>query len=353
MNIKAFAADHISAYKIKVGKYNVMLDFNGDNLTKEDVDDVDFIFLSHEHLDHCEKLINYEIVDSLKRGVKIFTTKTTKKIVSYSLTTRMNDIRHVDDYSDKIYNQIKNLLDNIVTVPFKKEIIIDDNFSFTFYRSGHTFGSSMVYIKSSDYSLLYTGDMDYADKDENRKYDFPYNMKVDYIICDGTNLFNKDYKGVYNRFVKNKLSERKPGDIVLYKARTEKAVLYALSLASKIDNCLFLYTDKLKWYIKILYEQQYDIFKTDKVMMEREYEERKELYKDKIIVKFSDGDKGFDVNTDLSLHITKIDFSNFLETYFVEEPKKVFVGHYNFKEHNPNELEIENAVILNVGDNDV
>ena len=54
MNIKTFGTDHISTYKLVVNNYNVMLDFNGDKLTKEDVIDIDFIFISQEHLDHCE-----------------------------------------------------------------------------------------------------------------------------------------------------------------------------------------------------------------------------------------------------------------------------------------------------------
>ena len=45
MNIKAFNEDKISSYKIAFEGKNIMLDFNGDNINKDDIIDIDFIFV--------------------------------------------------------------------------------------------------------------------------------------------------------------------------------------------------------------------------------------------------------------------------------------------------------------------
>lgn len=344
MNIKTFGTDHISTYKLVINNYNVMLDFNGDKLTKEDVIDIDFIFISHEHLDHCESLINYDVVKYLKDNVRIFATETTKKIINYVLVNRMEK----SGYNKTPYNYIKKLLESIEIVRFKKEVIIDDNFSFIFYRSGHTFGSSMVYLKYSGKTLLYTGDMDYVENDINRQYDIPYNMHVDYLIIDGSNFFDDDYKGVSIASVRDHIKRRKPGDVVYYHAREEKAIFYALTLASKIDNAIFVYPNSMKWYINILQEQQYQAFIKDQIILEiKEHENDNK----KVNVKFTPKENMYSINYRLSLHITKNEMYNFIENFFENIPSKIYIGHYYLPENYDYNIPFVNGVLLKMGEN--
>lgn len=83
MNIKTYCNEHITTYKINASGYNIMLDFNGKFLTKEDVSDVDIIFLSHEHMDHFKSLLDYDLVKYLKKDIKIFSSNTTKLLIEY------------------------------------------------------------------------------------------------------------------------------------------------------------------------------------------------------------------------------------------------------------------------------
>lgn len=354
MKIKTFAERLITTYKLKVGKYNIMLDFNGKDMTKEDVQDVDIIFISHEHLDHCRNLIDYDLVKNLNSNVRIFTTETTKKLISFSLKNKMNEEDNIKSYNDQKFNTIISLIDKIEIVRFKKEEKLDDDLSFTFYRSGHTFGSAMIYLKSKELTLLYTGDMDYVENDINRQYDYPYGVNVDYVIVDGTNLFDKEFKGVRFSKVREFLKKRKPGNVIYYKARAEKAVLYALALSEKMDNCVFAYTDQMKWYVKTLYDQEYKIFNNGKVLLEREVELDKDYYyKNKVIVKFCNDRKSYDIEDQLSLHITMHDFEKFMNEHFASEPKKILIGHYNFDNNSNTDLLINNSILLKVGENDV
>lgn len=344
MEIKTFGNDHISTYKLKINNYNIMLDFNGDKITEEDVSDLDYIFISHEHLDHCGSLVDYNVVKHLKSDIKIFATETTKKIITHVLVNRMEK----DGYNKTPYNYIKNLLNNIKIVRFKKEIYIDDNLSITFFRSGHTFGSSMIYFKCKEYTLLYTGDMDYVENDFNRQYDVPYNLHVDYLIIDGSNFFDDDYKGVNFNSIKDKIKKRRPGDEVEYYAREEKAIFYALTIAPKIDNAVFIYPNSMKWYLNILMEQQYEVFIKNKVMLDA-----KTLVREKNLVniRFTPVKNKYSINERLSLHITRGDIITFIENFFENYPDKIYIGHYYLPNNFDNYIPIENGVLLRMGEN--
>jgi len=344
MNIKTYGTDHITTYKLKINNYNIMLDFNGDNLKKQDVEDLDFIFISHEHLDHCGSLINYDLIKHLNKKVRIFATETTKNIINYLLTNKMTKL----GYNKTPLEEINNLLNKIEIVRFKKEIKIDDNFSFIFYRSGHTFGSSMIYLKSSQYNLLYTGDMDYVENDINRQYDVPYNLHVDYLIIDGSNILDDDFKGVNIANVRDYIKRRKPGEIVYYHAREEKAIFYALTLVNKVDNTVFIYPKSMKWYIELLTNQQYDVFINSKVVLETNFFETQKQY---VNVKFTSNDRQYSINNRLSLHITKNEMIDFIETHLANTPSKIYIGHYYVPDKYNNELPLENSILLKLGDN--
>lgn len=343
MNIKAFGNDHITTYKINISGYNIMLDFNGDKISKEDIQNLDYIFISHEHLDHCGSLINYEIVKNLKSNIRIFATETTKKIITYLLINKIEKA----GYNKAPYNYIKNLIEKIEIVRFKKEIILSEKLSFIFYRSGHTFGSSMVYLKCPEYTMLYTGDMDYVENDVNRQYDVPYNLHVDYLLIDGSNIFDDDYKGVNIKDVRNYINRRKPGEIVYYHAREEKAIFYALSLAPKLSNAIFFYPNSMKWYIKILLEQQYDAFIQNKIFLESK--DNSEI-DEKVNVKFTTNENNYSINYRLSLHITKSEILNFIENFLENIPTKIYIGHYYISE-NRNNISLVNSKLLKMGDN--
>lgn len=365
MKIKTFCDEHITTYKIAMNNLNIMLDFNGKYMSKEDINNIDVIFLTHEHLDHCMSLLNYDLVKHLKKDVKIFSTETTKLLISHIFEKYMTK----NGYNKEPYEYITNLVKNINICRFKKPFIFK-GLNITLFRSGHTFGSSMVYLKSKDYSLLYTGDIDYVENDENRMYDLPYGIDIDYLIADGTNLFDKDYKGVTINRVRDFINRRKPGDIVKYFAKGEKAVLYALTLANKLNNAIYFYTEYMRWYVELLYKQGYNIFVPNKIFFDNQFQDPM-ILNNNVHVKFTSDSTKYNIDYQLSLHITKSNFIKMIEEHFNYRPKKIFIGHYDkcklnelLIDNSNDELEgnneirldyelgLENVILLKTGEND-
>ena len=87
--------------------------------------------------------------------------------------------------------------------------------------------------------------------------------------------------------------------------------------------------------------------------MERDVDNlSKSLYESNIVVKFTDNQKNYYIDTCLSLHITKYEFSKFIKEHLSNTPKKIYIGHYDMKDAEQGNIQIDNACILKVGEND-
>ena len=326
MEIKAYGPSHLTSYLIKLNNHFIMLDFNCEGISNNDLSMIDYIFVTHEHLDHIESLLDYEIINQLNPNVRLFSTKTTKELIEYIVEEKIV----YKQYNKNVANKIRNIIQSIEIVYFNEDNILEDGVKFRLYRSGHTFGSSMVYLMG-DYTILYTGDIDYVKRDANRRYVIPYgyNINVDYLIVDGTRLFNDDYKGVSINQIIKFINERKNKTLQFYyKVRPEKAVLYALSIADKLDDFLILYNSSLKWYLKPIMENGYDPFVTGKVIYADPSLNSHPNEKSITFISDTKPINAYVLNQKLSLHITKNDLIDMIESHFENYPK-ILIGHYN------------------------
>ena len=326
MEIITFGDEHITTYKFCLDGKVFLLDFGSNKIRPGDVSDVDYIFLSHEHLDHCHSLTNFDVVKDLKPTCRIFSSRTTKRIIEHIVLERLETI----GAPTKEKKNISSLIERIEISLFGEEIKLTDTLKAYLYRSGHTFGSSMVYICGTK-KILYTGDIDFVANDASRQYDLPYNLYVDYMIVDGTNIFSKEYKGIRdNSFVE--YISRKRGKTLKYYARPEKAIFYALHLASKVDDCIFLYSDYMRWYLKIITEEGYNPYILEKVCYKMplvfsvEYA-REFMVNGRTVIEFTGDDSKYNIDSKMSLHISKYELKQLIDEHICNDVC-LLVGHY-------------------------
>ena len=345
MKVKAYGPNHITTYLITLNNHKILLDFNCDDISEDDICEVDYIFLSHEHLDHFESLVKYEVVSKLKDSVRLFATKTTKELIKYIATSRINSI----GYNTKAKNLINKLVDSIEEVFFNEKIELVDGISFYLYRSGHTFGSSSVHL-IGEYSLLYTGDIDYVKRNPSRQYNYPYHMNIDYMIVDGTRLFVSEYKGVSVNQVVDYIKRKKNQTEFKYNVRPEKAVFYAQALAEKMDDYVFVYSKQMGWYLEIIKSNGYNPYITNKVVFESNILFVENEHPKRIIL--VNDNTSYNLDWKLSLHITKNELMDIINNHIANEPI-VLVGHYDIENSNESIDYLSQYIILKKGDNNI
>lgn len=299
----------ITSYKMTINEKVVLFDCG--NII-DNAKDVDYIFISHEHQDHWKGLIDV----ILNTNARIFSTRTTKNLICALLEKILYWNKRPEGHN------IKRAFANIETLYFEETILLD-GLKATLYPSGHTFGSSMIYIQADLENVLYTGDMDYQPKNVNHQYYFPLNNKVDYLIVDGTTFIKDDIKKQSVQRIRNFNN-----NIIKINVRPEKAVYVAhafINTGKYDDYKVFLRRD-LSWYIESLHKQGYPIFTSKKILLETQKQGLGDVKGKKILIS---NDKYDVYNKDymLSLHISHDDLVTFIHS-LVSNPN-VYIGHYN------------------------
>lgn len=149
---------------------------------KIEVPTIDYLFLSHSHLDHTGA-----IAELMKRGFK-------GKIVSSKETA---DCIHLES-------------NNIFYPELLKETWVDSEISVTARRSGHCFGSLSFEIEMEKKKVIYTGD--YLE-DSVFQVDELRNLKADFAIVDGCYEKENGYQENKNRFLR--LLKSRKGNVLL------------------------------------------------------------------------------------------------------------------------------------------
>ena len=315
----------ITTYVFNNSRYILSFDFGSYDIPINDVKNIDYIIITHEHLDHFMGLLNLEYANALLESkCEIYASNVTKDLM---IAIFENSLRV--DLDKKSTNTIRELLNKIKGVLFYEKCKLNDNAYFRLFPSGHTFGSSMVYLWDKDCKILYTGDMDFSPDDSDRQYqlDLKEDENIDYIIADGTYLDSEAFKDeTFARIRDNILNKR----FNSFLCKPEKMVFFSKKLMSSPrlkDKYCVVFSGEFKWYLKILREYSYEPFILDQIVLDSSVyylpENRMPLY-----VSSKKKDKQTNVTGLVGLHISFIDFAYMLQQ-FDSFKTKILIGHYN------------------------
>jgi glyoxylase-like metal-dependent hydrolase (beta-lactamase superfamily II) len=313
----------LTTYKIEIDNINLFLDFGSTDLNQGDFLKPTVIVLTHEHLDHWDGLV--QVVDILydnKNQVKLFSTRTTKLLIqelfdkyySSNLNLRAKDIE-----------KISTVISGIEDISFEQKVSLTERVSIELFPSGHTYGSSMVYIKCGDETLLYTSDVDYVKGDPARQYYFPFydsSYPVKVLLLDATAIYRNYKSKALNEYLENS-RHRENLDI---NVRPEKSLIFARILNEKEGRKVYILRDLFVYY-KILSDSGYSPFKLNEIMFETDNQSTgmKSARISSII--------GYKLDHKVGLHIgleDAIDFVNKLKENLVEP--RIYLTHYSWSD---------------------
>ncbi|NQU79548.1 MBL fold metallo-hydrolase [Candidatus Woesearchaeota archaeon] len=147
----------------------------------ENVEDIDAVFLSHAHLDHCGAL---PLLDHQGMNCPIFATKTTKALTRMMLrdSFKIGRINHQHLGYDEL--DVMKVLSCMSRVKVNNQGSIGD-VKYEFFDAGHIPGSASVFVNVDGTKVLYTGDLNNIDTllHSAARTDFP---EVDILICEST-----------------------------------------------------------------------------------------------------------------------------------------------------------------------
>jgi len=149
-----------------------------------DINRLDAIVVSHSHLDHVG-FIPY----LFKLGYKgpVYCSEPTRDV----MTMLAMDFIDIAEKENKklLYNStdVKEMVKNIVCLPFEEVHDITPDFRLTLFNAGHILGSAMIHINIGNgyHNLLYTGDYKFAQTEllENSAFKF---QRVETLITEST-----------------------------------------------------------------------------------------------------------------------------------------------------------------------
>lgn len=164
-----------SNYLIKAGKSQILVDcglFQGAPELTElntlpfpyDPKSIDFVFITHSHLDHCGRLA--KLVKDGFSG-QISCTPPTRDLMEVALQDTIHLME--EDYQKKgilpLYGQdeLKTMLRLVKTYPYETRIKLNKNIEFTLKNAGHILGSSMIELNLKEgrkkTKITFTGDL--------------------------------------------------------------------------------------------------------------------------------------------------------------------------------------------------
>ena len=157
---------------------------------------IDGVILTHAHLDHSG-FLPLLVRDGFKKS--IHSTYYTKGITSIIL----RDSAHLQEldakfaaekkYSDHVEpkplynsNDVEFTLKHFETHPYRTQIKLTEDISYTFYPSGHILGSSFVVVKAGDKTILFTSDLGRDNHPLLITPDLPPLEGIDIVVTEST-----------------------------------------------------------------------------------------------------------------------------------------------------------------------
>ena len=256
--------------------------------------DVDYVILSHAHIDHCGLLP--KLVKDGFAG-KIFATPATKDLASIlmedSAGIQENDIKFVNKRLaleglpnvQPLYTTLDALAaaDRFETVEYDTWFTIDENISFSYTDAGHIIGSAAVHLRITENGkqtrITFSGDVGRY-RDIILKSPAPFEQ-ADYILIESTygNTLHEQFHPTTDallEWIENTCLKKK-GKLIMpaFSVGRTQEILYALNLLSLqnklpavdyyVDSPLSTKaTEILKRYPQYFNESIQEVLKTDK-----------------------------------------------------------------------------------------
>ena len=354
MKIKGLLSDEknpkISSYLCEDNNYIFLVDAGSSEIEIATIKKIKAIFLTHAHYDHTVAIFKKEFLDNLEPDVKIYSTKTTKRLLKVFLKYQQEYSIIKQRHSNTLQKKIDQLLENIIEVYYDQKISINHNQQVTFFKAGHMFGAAMVYYDNLRDKVLFTGDIDFAwisEKESKidlyRSYDQRIfdKIKPTMLIVDGTTISQSfqtdgmDYKhDVVTRIVTKITSSsyKRPYKLI---TRYDKAIPIAKRLAkdARLKDYKIVYGAEFLETNRVLYEAGYEIYHPGKLyqyfgtlgrVMKEQFENQ-----NYILIEQNDSNIKGSSNSAISLHIAFGDLEYFLNRFV--NCRKI-ISHYNLNE---------------------
>lgn len=314
--------EKITSYYFCLGNKNILFDFGNNTINLQTLAKLDIIFISHYHYDHISGLIDN--IENLSSNCLIYMTNTTFEII-------VQIIKDLPINNTLKQNKINKLSKLLRIAYFNKENNIE-NLYFKFYRSGHTFGGYMLYIKDQKDKLFFSSDMDYVKNDFDRQYYIDQKLDVDFAILDGTKIDNNSFK--FNKI--NSIKFNDINNLYLF-CKLEKAIFIAKNLSEKYPKTYIIYDYDLEPYINIFYKNGYDcFFDKENIITHSFYKYINDQSPIIILSTIKRSNTQFFPDNLFSLHITSNDRLELSKKYFNKDTK-IILTHYSKEISNLNE----------------
>ena len=178
-----------SAVSVKSANNQILMDY-GALLAREPgfpmhipPKDVDAIFLTHSHLDHCGSIPVFYINGNLP----LYGTKVTFEVSRLLI----EDFLRISGYYLPFeYIELEEMMNHCKELSYKEPVKVGD-FNLTLYDAGHMPGSAQILVEEQGKRLLYTGDVNTNDTRLSNGADLSYG-EVDTLIIEGT-YANEDH----------------------------------------------------------------------------------------------------------------------------------------------------------------
>ncbi|MEM5820385.1 MAG: MBL fold metallo-hydrolase [Candidatus Aenigmatarchaeota archaeon] len=143
------------------------------------VENVNYILLSHSHLDHSGYITYFS-----KNKTKIYALRASKEITSILLRDNLKVLRKKKINFPFDENDISKIISKFRNVSYEK-VFEKKSFSFKFIDAGHILGASMIELEINNKRILYTGDFKLRKTNLTFGCNFP-EKNPDILIIEGT-----------------------------------------------------------------------------------------------------------------------------------------------------------------------
>lgn len=217
-------------------------------------EELDGIFITHAHLDHCGALPQ---IAKIYPNVKIFMTEETKSLIKLNLMSSLP--KGETYYLDEVLNRAITLEVNYPLFFRKKNVKVE------FYTAGHILGAVSILFEGSKANIFFTGDYSTKEQKTLEGMSVPIDKNIDILVTESTYGdkdkvdHSKTYE--YERLKSNVLKYIKENKHILIPTfsigRAQEVISILKDLAKKED--FRIYVDGSAANVNKLYEKYLNI----------------------------------------------------------------------------------------------